>query len=471
MTGGSLPEFSGGHSALLPASPTVTRDDALRIVRSLAGAQQRARRSVSEASLFLPVRGVAEFSQEEATALARAAIRFFDLDLDQDLELNQNLNGSAHSCGTHRGGAAEAEYIRRLLALPDFDDWAEMLHESWNGKTLSFHSSGSTGIPVRNRHTLASMAEEGAVLAGFFPSRRRIVTVMPAHHIFGLMHSLWLAKWMDVPVVHLPPLPTAGFFETLREGDVVMAFPFFWQSLLAVARQRDGKGVFCPPQDVTGVTATGPCPPWVIAALLDAEAGRPLLAGMQEIYGSSETNGLGIRYDGGAWYELYATWNPVVMEDGTRLLRRASGAVATIPVAAEGACSAGNASSGGPTLVPLPDVVEWHPENPRKFRPERRVDTAVQVAGVNVYPEEVAAVLRTHPLVRDCAVRLMRPEEGSRLKAFIVPACPLEEAAPHFGREFRAWLAERLDAPRRPKHIRLGAELPANAMGKAADWE
>lgn len=428
MTVGSLPARDAGRIT----APTLTRDDVLRIVQSLAGAQRRARRSVSEASLFMPVRGVADFSPEEAKALARAAVRFFDLD------------------------SGEAELVRRLLFLAEFEAWAALLYKCWKRETLSFHSSGSTGVPVRNRHTLVSMAEEAAMVAPFFASRRRIVTVMPAHHIFGLMHSLWLAKWLDAPVVHMPPLPTAGFFESLRDGDVVMAFPFFWQSLLAVTRQRTGEDAFRLPPDVMGVTATSPCPPRVISGLLDpGPDGVPLLVGMKEIYGSSETNGIGIRHDGEEWYELYAIWDPVILEDGTRMLRR------------PGAW----AGPSGDALMPLPDVLVWHPENPRAFRPERRMDTAVQVAGVNVYPEEVAAVLRTHPLVRDCAVRLMRPEEGSRLKAFIVPGCPLDKAASHFGKEFRAWMAERLDAPRRPKHVRLGAVIPVNAMGKASDWD
>ena len=450
MTGGSLPERG---VSLRPAVPTLTRDDVLHIVRSLAGAQRRARRSVSEASLFMPVRGVAEFSPEEAEELARAAVRFFDLDWPDNIATPSSLDGAEKT---------EAEFVRRLLTHTDFEAWADILHDGWKGETLSFHSSGSTGVPVRNRHTLVSMAEEGAIFTSFFSSRRRIVTVMPAHHIFGLMHSLWLAKWLGVPVTHMPPLPTAGFFGALHEGDVVIAFPFFWQSLLTLAQQRSREGAFRPPPDVVGVTAGSPCPPWVISGLLEpgpeaGAGGLPLLASMKEIYGSSETNGMGIRHDGEAWYELYAVWNPVALADGTRMLCRASG----------------EASTAGPSqapLVPLPDVVEWHPKAPRKFRPERRMDAAVQVAGVNVYPEEVAAVLRTHPLVRDCAVRLMRPEEGSRLKAFIVPVCPLDEAAPHFGKEFRSWLAERLDAPHRPKHIRLGAALPVNAMGKAADW-
>lgn len=479
--------------------PSLTEQDILAVLQSLAQAQRRARRSASEASLFVPVRSLAGFSPEERGALAHATLTFFDLD------------GAEYAASGPSGGLLDALRERSCL-----ESWAALLHARWTGNGLAFHSSGSTGIPVRSRHSLASMAEEGRVLAPFFASARRIVSVMPAHHIFGFMHSLWLAKFLGIPVLFTAPLPVAGFFASLREGDVVMGFPFFWQSVLSVLRQ-EGNGLRLP-SGVAGVTATGPCPDWVIAGLRakDAEGGAAL-ASMQEIYGSTETNGIGIRHEGEAWYELYATWDAVPQPAGPRaLIRRHGGPDYTGGalradaggVARRAGLDCSNSSAGsnrpnGPKSLdrpseqnspdrqdvadgkggavncrypfaekplPLPDVVEWHPADPRRFRPVRRTDAAVQVGGVNVYPEEVAALLRSHPLVRDCAVRLMRPEEGSRLKAFIVPACSREEAAQRFGREFRAWLAARLDPPCRPKHIRLGDSLPVNAMGKAADW-
>ncbi|MCC8194328.1 MAG: AMP-binding protein [Deltaproteobacteria bacterium] len=415
-------------------SPALTEDDVLHIVQSFAQVFRGGGGGpVREASLFLPVRTLEGFTPEQIEDTALAALRFFDLDpVAED------------------GAALE----RRLRSAAALSDWARILHAAWKGGHVCFYSSGSTGEPVPHRYAMPTLADEADVLAAFFRSRGRIVSVMPVHHIFGFMHSVWLAKWLGVPVIHAPPLPLAGFFTLLRRGDVIMGFPFFWQSLLTVVRQEGRGAALRFPPDVTGVTATGPCPPWVIAGLREplGDAGAPLAA-MLEIYGSTETNGLGIREGGTEWYELYANWETAVLPGGEKGIRRLRKGRAT----------------GEP--MTLPDVVTWHPSEDRLFRPERRTDKAVQVGGINVYPERVAARIRTHPLVRDCAVRLMRPEEGSRLKVFIVPECPLDEAAEHFGRPFRAWLAENLDTAGRPKRVRIGTSLPVNAMGKPCDWD
>jgi acyl-coenzyme A synthetase/AMP-(fatty) acid ligase len=127
------------------------------------------------------------------------------------------------------------------------------------------------------------------------------------------------------------------------------------------------------------------------------------------------------------------------------------------------------APSGGgtPRVVPAPDLLEEAPDG--GFRVRGRRDAVVQVAGVNVSPGRVREVLAAHPGVRDCAVRPMAPQEGARLKAFVVPAEGLGDPA-RARRELRAWLAERLAAPERPGALTFGPELPRDEQGKQADW-
>ena len=86
-------------------------------------------------------------------------------------------------------------------------------------------------------------------------------------------------------------------------------------------------------------------------------------------------------------------------------------------------------------------------------------------------PAGIAALLGSHPAVRECAVRLMRPEEGERLKAFIVPRDEaILDAPAALGRELRVWLAKRLSPPETPKSLLFGPELPRTVSGKLADW-
>ena len=405
-----------------------TQHDVLRIVQSLAKPLRRKGHAANDAALFTEITSVETFSTEQVEELAETVACFFLFEDRPDV-------------------AAE------LASHAELQDWAALVHGLWHMDSACFLSSGSTGTPVRHVQPLAIMAEEMAAQEPFFASRSRVVSVMPTHHIYGFMYGLLMPKWLSIPVLYAPPLPLAGFFEQLREGDIIIGFPLFWNGLLSVILREDN--TLCLPQNVTGLTATAPCPAELIHDLLAVgkfEKGSPL-AGMGEIYGSTENMAMGFRRNGTDWFDLLPLWEPRTFADGTRGMRR---------VRADGMRGEDE---------PFPDIVAWHPENPRKFKPERRTDKAVQVGGINVYPERVAALIRTYPHVRDCAVRLMRPEEGTRLKVFIVPDMPLVEAAQHFGKSFRDWLAENLETAARPKHIRFGSELPRNSMGKAADWD
>ncbi|WP_143325626.1 AMP-binding enzyme [Caballeronia sordidicola] len=73
-----------------------------------------------------------------------------------------------------------------------------------------------------------------------------------------------------------------------------------------------------------------------------------------------------------------------------------------------------------------------------------------------------------HPEIADASVRLMRPDEGVRLKAFVVPRDPSGIA--ELRTSLEAWLRDRLTSLELPKAITFGASLPKNGMGKCMDW-
>ena len=98
--------------------------------------------------------------------------------------------------------------------------------------------------------------------------------------------------------------------------------------------------------------------------------------------------------------------------------------------------------------------------------PAGRIDAAVQVGGANVFPGYVADVLAMHPSVAQASVRLMRPDEGVRLKAFVV----LRAGASASPEALLDWCAQRLSVPERPAAVTFGSRLPRQASGKPADW-
>lgn len=333
--------------------------------------------------------------------------------------------------------ALEPELADTARRLP-VGDWVEQVLAAWKQSpgTVVFRTSGSTGAAVSCPQAGELIVQDARGLAEVFRGRSRVVTLVPVHHVYGFFFSILLPKGLGVPMLEMPPIPSGTLLACLRRGDLLVAFPLFWKALAGCGMRL--------PEGVHGVTSTGPCPPEVIHTLLEQGLER-----MSEVYGSSETGGLGIRHAPEDPYTLFPFWTPHPEDcpQPVSLMRTFDSGEVLGPVA-------------------LPDLVRW--ENRRQFRPLRRTDKAVQVGGVNVYPERVAAVMASHPLVRECAVRLMRPEEGQRLKAFVVPGEGVRED--DLRRELKGWMAARLGAAEIPKSLTFGPELPVNPMGKAADW-
>nr|WP_314546006.1 hypothetical protein [uncultured Massilia sp.] len=319
----------------------------------------------------------------------------------------------------------------RLLAEPRVAHWIASAASALqaDGSRLTFRTSGSSGSPRRCTHALAALWQEVDALAALLPGGRRILSAVPAHHIYGFLFTVLLPRRLGIAdVVDLRAAGPAALAGMLRPGDLVVGHPFWWE---AVSRLEPAF-----PSDVVGVTSTAPCPD----ALADALAGAGLR--LLQMYGSSETAGVGWREQGGAAYALLPYWS--------------RGAEASL---LERALPDGTSAS-----YPLQDKLEW--TDTGSFRPAGRIDHAVQVAGTNVFPSYVADVLTMHPGVLEASVRLMRPDEGTRLKAFVVPrgAASLSQQA------LVDWCAQRLSVPECPAAITFGERLPRQAGGKAADW-
>ena len=93
-----------------------------------------------------------------------------------------------------------------------------------------------------------------------------------------------------------------------------------------------------------------------------------------------------------------------------------------------------------------------------------RRDDLVISGGVNVHPDEVEAVLATHPGVAEVAVAgRADPEWGQRVAAFVVPRDP---ARPPTLTELRSLALGRLAAAKAPRELVLVPSLPRTASGK-----
>jgi long-chain acyl-CoA synthetase len=326
----------------------------------------------------------------------------------------------------------ESELEDELLRRRSVSEWADTVVRGWaeGSKCLTFLTSGTTAerIPCIQHWDL--LAQELAVHAEMFATRRRVVGLVGARHIYGFLFCTLLPRWLGVPFVDARNIAPAGLATFARPGDLFVGFPLRWELIAP-------DSVW--PPEVVGITSTGP----IAAATITALRAQGL-AQMVEIYGSTQTGGVGWRDTTTDPLRLYAHWS--LRGDGQ--LQRA------------------NPHAPGPPLVfEAPDVLALRAGG---FEVLRRRDGAIQVAGVNVSCAQVAARLAELPWVAECAVRLMRADEGSRLKAFVVLAQAMTPVAARTA--LRAWAGQHLSAAEIPTQLTLGAALPRDSHGKLTDW-
>lgn len=323
-----------------------------------------------------------------------------------------------------------------LLATHTLDDWTGIVVESLSrfDRAIGFRTSGSTGEGSTRVHPIDRLAREvsfwAELLARIGPNPGPIFSVVPRHHIYGFLFTVLLPTALGVAMVDARGWLPRRLAQTATPGSLIVGYPDFWRLFETEASPL--------PEPVWGISSTAPCPDSLALALVPARLQRLI-----QVYGATETGGIGWRDAPGADFALLPIWR----RDGTDLV--------------------GQDAGGKPFAVTVPDLLDWR--DTQHFRIRGRHDRAVSIGGVNVYPDRVARWLEQQSGVRQARVRPMRPDEGARLKAFIVPEPP--EADPESLRaRLTAAIERELQPMERPRALTFGPALPTGALGKAADW-
>lgn len=361
----------------------------------------------------------------------------FNADSLELLNLAGRVNQMFH---LHEAGVEDYLLKRRTVG-----DWADIVEAALQQgvQHISFQTSGSTGEPKLCTHTITSLEQEIHELASILNAPTRVLVCVPAHHIYGFLFTAMLPSYLNIPVVEGMEIAPSVLMRLVEDepniNTILVSFPTYWTYLATSI------GKF--PAGVTGVTSTAPCPLTLKQTLLSKGIKR-----LVEVYGSSETGGVGFRNDTDEYLTLFSYWQMHVNSSNEATITR------KLP------------DTTPDTSAMLMDYVEQRDK--RHFKPVGRVDGGVQVGGVNVFPQRVAEQFRAIECVADAVVRKMRVEEGERLKAFIILQRGWD-ATPETERIIRAWITANLSAPEQPKALTItvfGTELPRNAMGKPADW-
>ncbi len=352
----------------------------------------------------------------------------FNLD---SLEFLNVVTAVAVQFHLHETGAEQ-----QLLEQRHLRGWVDAVLTSraqWD-EAMSFLTSGSTGQPKLCTHSLAWLEEELAFFSTQFSDRKRILTAVPFHHIYGFLFAVMLPATLGIPARDVRDSLPASVLRRAQPGDLIIGHPAFFDLALRTPLPLA--------PDVWVVSSTGHCPPQLWQQFHNVG-----IAQVTEIYGASETAGIGTRHAADAPLRLLPHWSRV--PDRADVISRLD-------------------ANGAAVTVALPDEVNWL--DATQFQVIKRHDGAVQVGGINVFPERVRDCLLRHPDVAAAAVRQASLELGGRLKAFVVPSATCDEVA-QLPERLHVWLITRLTAPELPRAITVGTELPRSPLGKLADWD
>ncbi|NNM53904.1 MAG: hypothetical protein HKM05_04190 [Spirochaetales bacterium] len=314
----------------------------------------------------------------------------------------------------------EAGLEELLLAYRSLKGWAQILEQARQMvPRVSFLTSGTTGTPKKTTHRWSWLTKEAEFFASqcFVTSQSRLVKAVPSHHIYGLIWT-WLVS--EVASVEVSELDLVA--PRWQTGDVVVTTPFLLHLWLT-------RGL--PVAGTKFILSSAPFPD-EDARLLTAQGATFL-----EVFGSSETAGIGWRTQPDEGFRLLPWW---VWTDN-RLKRN---------------------DEQEQESFEIPDNVTFVSAD--TLRPTGRKDFVVSIGGVNVNPNQVQKALLHCPLVAKAAVRL---GSNGRLKAFIVP---IGQAGSDFDAQLRAWASQNLSSPERPASYTWGSELPLSDWGKLGDW-
>lgn len=318
-------------------------------------------------------------------------------------------------------------------------DFSQQVLQQWENsdRSLTFFTSGSTGKPKPCTHKESHIRQEVTSLAPIVADRTSALITVPMHHMYGFTFGLLLPLSLGVPIRSVPPLPTMVEAQ-MRPGDLVISIPLLLSRLVDMRGWQASSSEAG--QGITLLTGTSPTPPEVMYAL-ERQGFR-----VMEFFGSSEMGVVCGRFEPEADYELLPHVARGEGEHGNALVR-------CLP-------------DGVVKHYPLMDNVTWTGQ--RHLRPGARIDKAVQVGGINVFPQYVASVIERHEGVKQCLVRLMRQDEGYRLKAFVVPQHGYDVAALH--KELILHARRELSDVQRPGAYTFGQDIPRGPLGKPMDW-
>lgn len=306
---------------------------------------------------------------------------------------------------------------------------------------LIVYTSGSTGTPSAHPKSLRQMlAEPSMWIESFDLARRRVLSCVPAHHIYGLLFGVLLPLQGGGAMSRATPVMPS---EVLREiassqAEVLVAVP---PHLRALAAYIGGAW----PVLKRVLSSGGPLPDSTDKAL------RAQGVVATQVLGSTETGGIAMRESCESAWSALPQVTLELSDAGCLLVRSPWAAIDPEQV------------------VPTADRAELHTDQrtqepqAQRFQHLGRADSVVKIGGKRVDLREVEARLSVVKGVREARV-FEAPVASSRgVELWAAVECEDPYVTPA---ELKRVLSAHLDPVQIPRRFRVVRELPRNAAGK-----
>ena len=302
---------------------------------------------------------------------------------------------------------------------------------------LRLYTGGSTGTPHLWSKTGVNLFAEALFLADHFavaPTDRIVATTSPVH-IYGLLYSVLLPLISGASIAPtLPSLPEEIVHAARKwRASILVCLPLQYRALR-------GKGSLCPSLRLAFSSAG------MLDVTDNAEFCRHNDSGIVEVYGSTETGGIGLRNRsrGETGFTPYATVDWRIRDE--RLLIRSPYLSPGLPRDAENCFLTG-------------DRVE--PAGATGFQLKGRADSITKVGGKRVDLEEIKGAIMQLAGIAGCVV-LALPDASGREHRIVA----LVEGEAVDIETIRAALSARFEPYALPRAIKAIDHLPVKGNGK-----
>ena len=296
------------------------------------------------------------------------------------------------------------------------------LHIENSFLTLNFRPASHGDDTALCAHSTDSLYQAAAAAASLLHGRRRLVSMISPHSLIGFVIGVLTPALMDIETIDARRLSPDLLQKALAFGDVIVATPSLWAYLIRES--------ITAPDNTMGVSFGEP-----MSVQLASDMRRNGIGVLRELYGSTQSG--------------LVAWRDTPSDDFVLFehLHRGSG-----PESLETQIVR-HCSNGDNIAVPSMDRLSWKTD--RTFTLGGRIDGAMQIGSVNIFPDNIAATLKQHEAVEDCNVRISATELGT--KRLIADVILLSRKLPDetVAREVDNWARTHLAIHERPHIINL----------------